>query len=467
MPVGAKLSTVLLAAVIAVGASPVPAHADSVPEPASRFLGAVTLVTGDHVTVRQVGTRLVPRVQPAPGREHVHFATTRVGAALLVVPDDAWAPVRAGQVDERLFDVAALLRDGFGDAGRADIPLIVQGGPAEGRALSAVDAVAVSQPKESAAEFWRARSGRVWLDGIRRPSLDVSVPQIHAPDAWDAGFTGAGVPVAVLDTGIDDTHPDLRRQITAAKNFTAEHGIRDTDGHGTHVASTIAGTGRASGGQYTGVAPGASLLVGKVCEGSTCQESAILAGMEWAAAAGAKVVNLSLGGTDTAADDPLELAVERLSARYGTLFVVAAGNDGGYGAETVSSPASADAALAVGAVDGQDALASFSGRGPRVHDAALKPEIVAPGVEITAARSRFSDRGKRGERYVAMSGTSMATPHVTGSAAILAQRHPEWTGTQLKAALVGAATPVAGAGMYEQGGGRVDVGRAGAQDGYP
>ena len=319
-------------------------------------------------------------------------------------------------------------------------------------------AVAVRQPKQSTAEFWAAhRGGRVWLDGMRRPSLDVSVPQIGAPAAWQAGYTGAGVPVAVLDTGIDATHPDLRRRVAATKNFTADPDIRDTDGHGTHVASTIAGTGKASRGRYTGVAPGANLLVGKVCAGSGCPESAILAGMEWAAAAGAKVVNLSLGGPDTAGDDPLELAVERLSAEYGTLFVVAAGNDGGYGAETVSSPASATAALAVGAVDDQDALASFSGRGPRVHDAALKPEIVAPGVDILAARSRYSQRGKRGDRYVSLSGTSMATPHVAGAAALLAQQHPDWTGTQLKATLVGSAKPLEGAEVYEQGAGRVDA----------
>jgi subtilisin family serine protease len=453
---GARLSVVLLATAVAVGFSPVPAHA-SPRAPAPVFVGAVTLVTGDHVTVRRVGTQLVPQVAPGAGREHVRFATTRVGDSLLVVPDDAWQAVRAGQVDQRLFDVAALLRDGFGDAGRADIPLLVE-------QSSTVDPLAVD--KRGAASFWRGRGGRIWLDGIRRPTLDVSVPQIHAPEAWDAGFTGAGVPVAVLDTGIDDTHPDLRRQVIAAKDFTSGHDIRDTDGHGTHVASTIAGTGRASGGRYKGVAPGAKLLVGKVCAGSACPESAILAGMEWAAAAGAKVVNLSLGGPDTAGDDPLELAVERLSARYGTLFVVAAGNDGGYGAETVSSPASADAALAVGAVDDQDTLASFSARGPRVHDAALKPEIVAPGVEITAARSRFSDRGERGAKYVALSGTSMATPHVAGSAAILAQRHPDWTGAQLKAALVGSAEPIDGAGVYEQGAGRVDAGRAVGQPVY-
>lgn len=462
----AKLSTVLLAAVVAAGWSPVPGQAAGEPAAASRYVGAVTLVTGDHVTVREVGGHLVPQVTPGPGREHLHFATTAVYDSLLVVPTDAWTAVRTGQVDRRLFDVAALLRDGYGDAGRADIPLIVQGGPATAGAttLSSVDAVAVRQPKASTAEFWTARQGRVWLDGLRHPSLDVSVPQINAPEAWEAGYTGDGVPVAVLDTGIDDTHPDLRRQITATKNFTTDKSVRDTDGHGTHVASTIAGTGATSAGKYKGVAPGAELMIGKVCGGYGCPESAILAGMEWAAANGAKVVNLSLGGPDTAGDDPLELAVARLSAEYGTLFVVAAGNDGGYGAETVSSPASADAALAVGAVDDQDALAGFSGRGPRVHDAALKPEITAPGVEITAARSRFSGRGGRHDRYVALSGTSMATPHVAGSAALLAQRHPDWTGAQLKAALIASAEPSADAGVYEQGAGRVDAARAVAQD---
>jgi subtilisin family serine protease len=471
MPVGAKLSTVLLAAVVGVGGAPVPALAapPAVTTAAgSEFLGAVTLVTGDHVTVRRAGTQLVPQVRPAAGREHVHFATTAVDDSLLVVPRDAWAAVRTGQVDRRLFDVAALLRDGYGDARRGDIPLIVQGGTVGTDAtvtatLSTVDAVAVSQPKDTTAGFWAARRGRLWLDGLRHPSLDVSVPRIGAPRAWEAGFTGAGVPVAVLDTGIDDTHPDLRGQLTARKSFLPGQGIRDTDGHGTHVASTIAGTGAASGGRYRGVAPDATLLVGKVCGGQGCPESAILAGMEWAVGKGAKVVNLSLGGPDTAADDPLELAVARLSAAHGTLFVIAAGNDGTYGAETVSSPASADAALAVGAVDDGDALASFSGRGPRVHDAALKPEITAPGVEITAALSRYSKRGKRGDRYVTISGTSMATPHVAGSAAILAQRHPEWSGARLKAALVGAAEPGA-AGVYEQGAGRVDVGRAVGQD---
>ncbi|WP_374065101.1 S8 family serine peptidase [Actinokineospora auranticolor] len=238
----------------------------------------------------------------------------------------------------------------------------------------------------------------------------------------------------------------------------------DKDGHGTHVASTIAGTGAASSGKYVGVAPDARLLVGKVCGSWGCPESAILAGIQWAVDSGVKIINLSLGGTDSEAVDPLEEAVNRLSDR--ALFVVAAGNDGGYGAETVSSPASADAALAVGAVDKSDRMASFSGRGPRVGDAGVKPEIVAPGVNITAARSKYSALGKKRDRYVSLGGTSMATPHVAGSAALLLQRHPEWTGQRLKAALVASAKRLDGVGAFEQGAGRVDVSRAVNQVGY-
>ncbi|OLF14538.1 hypothetical protein BLA60_03040 [Actinophytocola xinjiangensis] len=463
------LTAAVTAAVTAAFLTPVPVSAEPGPaSPGSEFVGAVTLVTGDHVSVRRTGGRLVPAVTPAPGRERIHFATTQTRDSLLVVPADAWASVRAGRLDQRLFDVSGLLRDGFGDRDSADLPLIVQGSTAQLDAstihttLSTVDAVAVRQPKESTAEFWSARrgTGRLWLDGLRHPLLDVSVPRIGAPAAWAAGFTGAGVPVAVLDTGVDHTHPDLRNRITATKNFTGGRGVRDTDGHGTHVASTVAGTGAASNGTNTGVAPGANLLVGKVCGPNGCPESAILAGMRWAVDSGARVVNLSLGGPDTADDDPLEIAIDRLSAEHGTLFVVAAGNDGSYGAETVSSPASADAALAVGAVDDEDSIAGFSARGPRVRDAALKPEIVAPGVDIVAARSRFSQLGERRDRYVSLSGTSMATPHVAGAAAILAQRHPDWTATQLKAALLASATRLADTPVDAQGAGRVDVANA-------
>lgn len=481
-----RVPTVLL--VVTLTLTGLPATATAVPPcptPAagasSRHLGAVTLITGDHVTVRQVGRRLAPQVTPGTGREHVRFLTTGVDDELTVVPSDAAALVRSGRLDRRLFDVAALLRTGYGDAARDDLPLLVRS-PADLAALTGAGATvgrsagpvtALLQPKRRAGELWQSlreadaldrATGTIWLDGLRQPSLDVSVPRIGAPAAWQAGYTGEGVTVAVLDTGIDATHPDFHGRLDALQDFTGDRDIRDIVGHGTHVASTIAGSGAASGGRHVGVAPRARLLIGKVCTPGGCPESAILAGMEWAARSGAAVVNLSLGGPDTVGEDPLEEAVNRLTAQHGTLFVVAAGNSGGYGSETVSSPASADSALAVGAVDDNDTLADFSGRGPRFGDAALKPEIVAPGVEITAARSRFSSLGQRGSHYDNLSGTSMATPHVAGAAAVLAHRHPGWTGPRLKAALMGSALPLDGLSAYEQGAGRVDLARAVSQD---
>jgi subtilisin family serine protease len=446
--------------------APVTAAGPATAEPATagagaEYVGAVTLITGDHVSVRRVGSKLLPIVTPAPGREGMHFSTSNSGDRLLVIPSDALGPLNAGRLDVRLFDVGALLEEGY--AAGQDLPLLVQGDTTAltgGSAAGATGISALKQPFDEAADAWPSlKAHRVWLDGMRQPSLDKSVLQVGAPTAWAAGYTGRGVTVAVLDTGIDATHPDFRGRIAAVRNFTDEPSLRDTHGHGTHVASTLAG----AGGRYRGVAPDARLLIGKVCGSRGCPESAIIAAIDWAVRSGARIVNLSLGGPDFADVDPLELAIEQYTARHGTLFVVAAGNDGGYGQESVDSPASADAALAVGAVERSDEIAAFSGRGPRIGDGAMKPEIVAPGVEITAARSRYSSLGERGSKYTMLSGTSMATPHVAGAAAVLAQQHPSWTGPMLKAALMGSAKPLEGIGNYEQGAGRLDLARGVAQ----
>ncbi|HEU4422441.1 MAG TPA: S8 family serine peptidase, partial [Pilimelia sp.] len=441
----------------------------------------VTLITGDRVTVAGTGTdRFV--IARGPGRGKAGFITRRIDGHLHVVPADAAALLRAGRLDARLFDVTALLAYGYDR--RDDLPLIVAGGagaaqPADlsgagavvGRELRAIGATAVRLPRAATGSFWRAvtgaggarlttRGSKIWLDAVRQPTLDASVARVGAPAAWAAGYTGAGVPVAVLDTGIDPSHPDLAGRIDARQNFTDGpfgEDARDRVGHGTHVASTIAGSGAASGGRYTGVAPGVRLLDGKVCAAAGCAESWILAGMQWAAERGAKVVNMSLSGPDGVGVDPLEHAVDALSARHGTLFVVAAGNSGDV--LPVGSPASADAALAVGAVTDTDALADFSARGPRMGDEAIKPEITAPGVDITAARSADGRYGVPGEAYATASGTSMAAPHVAGAAAILAQAHPGWTGARLKAALMASAAPSPDIGVFGQGAGRLDVGR--------
>ena len=111
------------------------------------------------------------------------------------------------------------------------------------------------------------------------------MPHVHAPEAWAAGYDGAGTTVAVLDSGIDLTHPDLAGKVTTTANFSDEGSPADGNGHGTHVASTIAGSGAASSGLRKGVAPGASLMIGKVLgDDGFGEDSAVLAGMQWAVA---------------------------------------------------------------------------------------------------------------------------------------------------------------------------------------
>ncbi|WP_344679061.1 S8 family serine peptidase [Saccharopolyspora taberi] len=449
-------------------AAPEPAE----PTPPATAAGSTTtLITGDRV----ISHGDTATVEPGPGRDRIGFATYRDQGHLYVVPSDATALVTGGRLDKRLFDVTALLESGYGDAERADLPLIASGlpttlaGSTVTQALPSLDAAGISTPKARLGELWTSITGsrdsaKVWLDGKRTANLDRSAAQIGAPQAWQSGLTGEGTTVAVLDTGVDQTHPDLADREAGERNFTDSADAADHYGHGTHVASTVAGTGAFSQGKYRGIAHGSKLLDGKVLNDSGAgQESWIIAGMEWAAEQKADVVNLSLGGGDTPEVDPLEEAVNRLSASSGSLFVIAAGNSGP-SPESVGSPGSADAALTVGAVDRQDGLAQFSSRGPRVGDGAIKPDITAPGVGIVAALHGDGTIGEPVDgRYTALSGTSMATPHVAGAAALLAQAHPDWTGAQLKAALTGSAKPNPALTAFEQGSGRVDVPAALAQ----
>ncbi|HEX6343723.1 S8 family serine peptidase, partial [Umezawaea sp.] len=385
--------------------------------------GSVTLITGDRVLLDGAGGR---SIVPAAGRDDIAFSTYSERGHLFVVPDDARRAVATGRVDRRLFDVTELVESRYDDAHRDSVPLILtsdDGVRAAGALagttvtgdLPVVKSFSATTAKARAADTWRTlvtdgSFTRIRLDGLRQPSLDRSAAQIGAPEAWRAGYTGTGVEVAVLDTGVDAEHPDLKGRELAGRNFTFEADA-DLVGHGTHVAATIA----SAGAKYRGVAPDAKILDGKVCARFGCVESWILGGMTWAVEQGADVVNLSLGGGDSPEIDPLEEAVNTLSARHGTLFVIAAGNSGS--TETISSPGSADAALTVGAVDRNDGIAPFSSRGPRVGDGAVKPDVTAPGVDIVAAKSSTGVIGTPvADGYVSMSGTSMATPHVAGAA---------------------------------------------------
>ncbi|MFD3451713.1 S8 family serine peptidase [Streptomyces sp. NPDC058691] len=460
--------------------------------------GTVTLITGDKVEVTVSQGRTTATVSDPLGRPSGAHVMS-VGPDTYVYPDAALPYIASGALDEQLFNVSELLKDGYDDRHSDRLPLIVTytGADAAARArsaktpdgarktltLSSIQGAALSADHARATDFWssltgapktaagtRSSSGRltggiakVWLDGKAEATLSDTTAQIGAPEVWAGGDTGQGVDVAVLDTGIDAAHPDFAGRIAASESFVPGQDVTDRHGHGTHVASTVAGTGAASDGKEKGVAPGASLHIGKVLDNDgSGQDSWILAGMEWAARdQHARIVSMSLGGAPTDGTDPLSQAVNRLSAETGALFVIAAGNSGPE-AYSIGAPGAADAALTVGAVNGPgkgvDQLAEFSSRGPRVGDNAVKPDLTAPGVDILAARSQYAPEGEGA--YQTMSGTSMATPHVAGAAALLAAKHPDWNGQQLKDALVSTTASTRRFSPYQGGSGRLDIAAA-------
>lgn len=460
--------------------------AASAPSPAAAVGGThtVTLITGDrvHVTDLGGGTHAVEIEQAKPGAA---VQTVEVDGDLHVLPQSAMPYLAAGVVDRDLFNVTQLIEFGYDDASVDATPIIVEYAEGPATRTAPVPGVEIAEPLESvggaAATADHATAEATWaalteasgarafstettlgggieaihLDGKVRATLDSSVPYIGAPEAWAKGYTGEGVTVAVLDTGYDDTHPDLAGRVLAdSTSFVPGEDVADDlHGHGTHVASTIAGSGAASGGVHRGVADGADLLVGKVlgADGSG-QDSWIIEAMQWAGER-ADIVSMSLGSTQASdGDELMDQALNSIAEQTGALFVVAAGNAAA--PETIGAPGAAASALTVGSVDDPTgSLSWFSSQGPLARSGALKPEIAGPGNEVTAARSADS-AGDGG--YVTMSGTSMATPHVAAAAAIVLQQHPEYTAAQLRASLTSTATDV-GLTSYHAGTGVVDV----------
>ncbi|MFD6983436.1 S8 family serine peptidase, partial [Streptomyces sp. NPDC059956] len=319
------------------GAAPAASPAQSAPAATTGTPVTITLITGDRVTVN--GSGALVRFEPGKGRERVPVEIERADGRTLVLPADARALLASGKLDRRLFDVTTLADPTLRALHRGGLGLIVQyegeataartelrsaTGNKTKHALPTVNAEAVVASPADATKVWEALTnpttrgvraagagiGQVWLDGVRKASLDKSTKQIGADRAWQAGFDGKGVKIAVLDTGVDKTHADLKTQVVGEKNFSDSPDTADRVGHGTHVASIAAGTGAASGGALKGVAPGAKVISGKVLDDRGYgSDSAVIAGMEWAVAEGADIVNLSLGSRDFPGVDPVEAAV--------------------------------------------------------------------------------------------------------------------------------------------------------------
>ncbi|KYK38758.1 MAG: hypothetical protein AYK18_06325 [Theionarchaea archaeon DG-70] len=258
-------------------------------------------------------------------------------------------------------------------------------------------------------------------DGISYITLSDSIPLINADDVWTMGYDGSGVKVCIIDTGVDPNHCDFPSgKIIGWKDCIGTGSSPyDDHGHGTHVASTAVGEDAPKG-----VAPGADLLAAKVCNsGGSCPDSAIIQGVDWGVAQGADVESLSIGGPG--GDGTSAIAQEcNWAVDQGVVVTVAAGNTGS-GCCTIETPGDATKVITVGASDKSDGLASFSSRGPTT-DTRTKPDIVCPGVSIYAARAGTSCSD------TSMSGTSMATPHAAGVAALMLDANSSATPLQIK-----------------------------------
>jgi subtilisin family serine protease/chitodextrinase len=314
--------------------------------------------------------------------------------------------------------------------------------------------------------------------------LDTSVAQINAPSVYNfidnngLTVTGNGIRVAVIDTGVDYTHPDLggcfgpNCKVIGGYDFISnDSDPMDDQGHGTHVAATIAGNGL-----LKGVAYDAKILAYKVCASYGCPGSAIISAIQRAVDPNqdgnpvdhADIISMSLGG-DGNPDDSMSTAVDNATLN-GIVSVIAGGNSGPT-ASTIGSPGTARTAITVAASCKTaqigslsycaDPIASFSSRGPLIYNGVdiQKPDVSAPGVLICAARwaSAFSGAPTCFDnQHIRISGTSMATPHVAGAVALMKQANPSLTPALIKSQLKSSAKNL-GMSYNDQGAGEINV----------
>ncbi len=257
--------------------------------------------------------------------------------------------------------------------------------------------------------------------------LDIATASINTNFPYERGYLGEGTTVAVIDTGVAP-HKDLTiptNRIIGFKDFIANKlQPYDDNGHGTHVAGIISGNGYSSNGKYTGVAPKSNILGIKALDGNgSGNTSDIIKAISWVIETkdkyGTNIINLSLGSpvNNPCSTDPLCKAVSK--AIDSGLIVVAAAGNSGPNANTILSPGISPKVITVGAADDKntpnindDTVADFSSRGP-TKEGLQKPDLVAPGVNIMSLSNLNQDR------YTSLSGTSMATPLISGSIALL------------------------------------------------
>lgn len=285
--------------------------------------------------------------------------------------------------------------------------------------------------------------------------------EIHCDSVYDRGITGKGVAVAVLDTGIF-LHEDFGNRVIAFKDYV-NHRVEpyDDNGHGTHIAATIGGSGVSSGGAYRGVAPGVSLVAVKVLDQKgNGFASDVLAGLGWIREHkdeyNIRIVNISVGSLSRWDMTENSVLVRGVDAAWdaGLVVVVAAGNHGP-GRMTITTPGISRKVITVGCSDDYkevdvmgNRMVDYSGRGPTMA-CVCKPDIVAPGSGIVSCSNQPA-------RYMTKSGTSMSTPLVSGAIALLLERYPGMTNKEVKLRLMERAVDL-GMPHNQQGWGMLDA----------
>lgn len=298
---------------------------------------------------------------------------------------------------------------------------------------------------------------------------------IGVPFLWKRGLLGRNITIAILDTGIDTSHPDLDDlddnamtldpKVIGFKDFVNGYddlnpadGINayDDNGHGTAVAGIISGTGFASNKTYMGIAPKSKILAIKVVDSQgNGNISNLLAGIDFAMGHNVNIISMSLGAPESS-HDPIAQAVS-LAVSRGIIVVAAAGNDGPYFG-TINSPGISPSAITVAASFGNITLASWSSRGPTILSHIVKPDITAPGVNVITTRAthaKFPAVDARGY-YMLFSGTSAATPFISGVVALLLQAYPHTSPLEIKTALMKTAKKL-GFSWIEEGAGLVNA----------
>ena len=324
------------------------------------------------------------------------------------------------------------------------------------------------------------------------PEITTNVTQVNAPDVWEQGYTGEGVLVAIIDSGVNYNHPDLADHLWDGGAEYPNHGYNSYDdnidpmdgtGHGTHCAGTICGDG--TGGKQTGVAPNATLMCVKaINESGNANVNSIVSGMEFAVEHGAQVLSMSLGIKNSSVSDRTmirQTCVNVLNA--GVIASVACGNEGGSAANPIPNnvrvPGSCPApwihpdqqvnagekscVVSVGAVDSSDKVAGVSSRGPVTWQETsfgdypynpgiglIRPDVCAPGVDVVSLN--YANTG-----YTKMTGTSMAAPCVAGVISLMLSKDPSLTPAEISMILETSAVKLTETKSNDSGSGRVDA----------